>query len=166
MIVSIIAALDGEGGIGYQNRMPWHLPGDLSRFKKLTMGHHLILGRKTYESIGGPLPGRKMIVLSRNPAYDLADCLLASSLEEGLDVAREAGEKEVFVIGGAEIYQIALPIADRMYLTRVHTISPADSYFPEFDLEEWLKICEQAFPADQDNPFETTLMCLIRKVSS
>jgi dihydrofolate reductase len=164
MIVSIIAALDEQGGIGYQQNMPWHLPGDLSRFKKLTMGHHLILGRKTYESIGGPLPGRKMVVLSRNPEFELTDSLVTTSLEEGLEIARIAGENEAFVIGGAEIYEAALPIADRMYLTRVHTVSQADTYFPEFDMENWLKICEQAFPVDQDNPLETTFICLIRKV--
>jgi dihydrofolate reductase len=165
MIISIIAALDEEGGIGYQNRLPWHLPGDLSRFKKLTMGHHLILGRKTYESIGGPLPGREMIILSRNPDYSVTDSQVASTLEKGLGIVREGDEKEVFVVGGAEIYQAALPLADRMYLTHVHTVSQADSFFPKFDQDDWLMICEQSFPADQDNPIETTFTCLIRKIS-
>ena len=133
MILSVIAALDDQGGIGIENQLPWHLPGDLSRFKKLTMGHQLILGRKTYQAIGKPLPGREMIVLSRNPEFKLEDSQVVSSWEAALQTARETGEKEVFVIGGGEIFELALPLAERMYLTRVHTISQADAYFPEFD---------------------------------
>ena len=165
MILSIIAALDERGGIGYGNNIPWHLPGDLSQFKKLTMGHHLILGRKTYQSIGKPLPGRMMIVLSRDPELKLPESQVVSSFEEGLQIAREAGEKELFVIGGAEIYQMALPIVDRIYLTRVHMTSQADVFFPEFDPENWLKICEQDFPADQDGSPGYTFNYLIRKIS-
>jgi dihydrofolate reductase len=165
MILSIIAALDEEGGIGFNNQIPWHLPGDLGRFKKLTMGHHLILGLKTYQSIGKPLPGRMMIVLSRNPEYKLTGGLVADSLQDALRIAQDAGESEAFVIGGAEIYQLALPIADRMYLSHVHTTSQADVFFPEYDHENWLRICEQEFPADQANPIGYTFMHLIRKIS-
>jgi dihydrofolate reductase len=166
MILSVIAALDDQGGIGIENQLPWHLPGDLSQFKKLTMGHQLILGRKTYQSIGKPLPGREMIVLSRNPDFKLEDSQVVSSWEDALQTAREAGEKEVFVIGGGEIFELALPLAERMYLTRVHTISQADAFFPEFDPDQWLKICEQTFPEDQDNPFSYTFTYLIRKIDS
>jgi dihydrofolate reductase len=165
MIVSIIAALDEGGGIGFENQIPWHLPGDLSRFKKLTMGHHLILGRKTYQSIGKPLPGRKMIVLSRNPEYELADGQVASSLQDALEMAGDAGESEAFVIGGGELYQVALPLAERMYLTHVHTTIQADVFFPAFDSDNWLKICEQVFPGDQANPIAYTFTYLIRKIS-
>ena len=165
MILSIIAALDEQGGIGLRNQIPWHLPDDLRRFKQLTMGHHLILGRKTYQSIGGPLPGRKMIVLSRNPGYKLAGSQVVSSLKDALAAAREAGENEVFVIGGGEIYQKALPLADRMYLTRVHTSSQADVFFPQYEADNWLRICEQSFPEDQDNPIGYTFSFLIRKLS-
>ena len=165
MIVSVIAALDDQDGIGIKNQLPWHIPGDLSRFKKLTMGHHLILGRKTYQSIGRPLPGREMIVLTRNPEFKLEGSQVVSSLEEALQMAREAGEKEVFVIGGGEIYELALPLAERMYLTRIHTTSEVDAYFPEFDHENWLKICEQIIPEDQDNPFRYTFTYLIRKIT-
>ncbi|MFN2281917.1 MAG: dihydrofolate reductase, partial [Anaerolineales bacterium] len=101
MIVSLIAALDENDGIGFQNSIPWHLPSDLARFKKLTMGHHLILGRKTYLSIGKPLPGRVMIVLSRNPDFKPDGILRVNSLSEALDLAIGRGEKEVFVVGGA-----------------------------------------------------------------
>ena len=165
MILSIIAALDEGGGIGFENQIPWHLPGDLGRFKKLTMGHHLILGRKTYQSIGKPLPGRMMIVLSRNPETKLTGSLVAGSLQDALQIARDAGESEAFVIGGADIYQLALPIADRMYLSHVHTTSKADVYFPAYEAENWLKICEQEFPADEANPFGYTFTHLIRKTT-
>ena len=165
MILSIIAALDEQGGIGFNNQIPWHLPDDLKRFKMLTMGHHLILGRKTYHSIGKPLPGRKMIVLSRNPDLKLDDCQVASSLKDALQIARDQGDSEVFVIGGGEIYQMALPMADKMYLTHVHITSQADTYFPEFDPDNWLKICEQTFPEDQGNPFGYTFTYLIRNIS-
>ena len=165
MILSIIAALDEEGGIGFENQIPWHLPGDLGRFKKLTMGHHLILGRKTYQSIGKPLPGRMMIILSRNPDYTLAGSLVAGSLQDALEIARDAGESEAFVIGGADIYQLALPLADRMYLSHVHTTIKADVYFPEYETENWLKICEQEFPADEANPVGYTFTHMIRKIS-
>ena len=163
MILSIIAALDEQGGIGFENQMPWHLPGDLRRFKNLTMGHHLILGRKTYQSIGIPLPGRTMIVLSRDPATKLAGTQVVSSLEAALEAARDAGENEAFVIGGGEIYQLALPLTERMYLTRVHTSSQSDVFFPAFDPANWLKICEQTFPEDQDHPFGYTFSFLIRE---
>jgi dihydrofolate reductase len=137
MILSMIAALDERGGIGFKNRMPWHLPGDLARFRKLTMGHTLILGRKTYQSIGKPLPGREMIVLSRDPEYRLEGCAVVHSLEDALQRAQSRGENEAFVIGGAEIYRLALPLADRMYLSRLHITSQADAFFPQFDPEEW-----------------------------
>jgi len=163
MILSIIAALDESGGIGFQNLMPWHLPGDLGRFKKLTMGHHLILGRKTYQSIGKPLPGRRMIILSRDPAYKLENSLVVSSWADAMQAAREGGESEVFVIGGGEIYQIALPLANRMYLTRVHTTSQTDTFFPAYEPDDWMTICEQRFPADQDHAYGHTFSYLIRK---
>ncbi len=165
MILSIIAALDDQGGIGFENKIPWHLPADLGRFKKLTMGHHLILGRKTYQSIGKSLPGREMIVLSRNPEYKLAGSQIVSSLQEALQITRDVGESEAFVIGGAEIYRIALPLVEKMYLTRVHTTSQADVFFPEFDPDNWLRICEQSFPEDKDNPFGHTFTYLIRKTT-
>jgi len=165
MILSIIAALDAQGGIGFQNQIPWHLPRDLVRFKNITMGHHLILGRKTYQSIGKPLPGRQMIVLTRNPEYRLEGSRLASSFEEALVMARKEGECEAFVIGGAEIYRLALPLADRMYLTHVSTVSQADVYFPAYSSDDWIEICKQGFPLDPDNPFPTTFQFFVRKIS-
>ena len=163
MIISLIAAVDENGGIGLENQMPWHLPADLARFKKLTMGHSLIVGRKTYESIGSALPGRKMIVLTRNPGFTAPDCTISQSLREALGHAQEIGEKEVFIIGGAEIYREALPQADKLYLTVVHTISEADTYFPEIEEDHWFEVCSQFIPEDEQNPLVTTFRHLVRK---
>jgi dihydrofolate reductase len=163
MIISLIAAMDENGGIGFQNSIPWHLPSDLARFKKLTMGHHLILGRKTYLAIGKPLAGREMIVLSRDPGFRPEGILLAHSYSEALDQASTRGEKELFVVGGAEVYREALESADRFYLTRVHTHAEVDTMFPAWNIADWEAICTQEFPADDRNPFRTTFSCLIRK---
>lgn len=162
MIISIIAAMDENNGIGIDNKMPWHLPTDLMRFKKITMGHHLILGRKTFQSIGGPLPGRQMIVLSRNPEFKAAGCLVSRSLDEALQLAEAAGEKEVFVVGGGEIYHEALPLVDRMYLTLVDTKAESDTNFPQFDRKNWEVICEQDFPEDSKNPLAHTFRYLVQ----
>jgi dihydrofolate reductase len=163
LIVSIIVAMDRQGGIGKENRLPWRLSSDLKRFKELTMGHHLIMGRKTFESIGKPLPGRTMIVVSRDPEYRPADCLTAHSVEEALDVAASAGEGEAFIGGGAEIYRSALPMADRIYLTEVEAEVGTDTFFPEFDRSRWRETKAGAQPADEKNQFATVFRVLERE---
>ena len=163
MIISIIVAMDENRGIGFENRIPWHLPTDLARFKKLTMGHHLLVGRKTYESIGSALPGRQMIILTRNPEFTAQDCIMAETLDEALILAEKRGEKEVFIIGGAEVYREALPLADHLYLTVVHTSAEADVYFPEIDGSNWSQICEQDITADEKNSLATTFKHLVRR---
>ena len=156
MIISLIAALDENRGIGWKNQLPWHLPADLARFKDQTMGHTLIAGRKTYQSIGAALPGRKMIVLSRDPDFSTEDTLLARSMDDALQLARDMEAREVFVIGGAEIYQEALPLADYLYLSHVHGVFEADVFFPELDPLDW-DICEEEyFPEDELNEFPHT----------
>src|SRR5690349_14530681 len=120
MIVSIIAAMDEARGIGINNSLPWRLSSDLKRFKSLTMGHHIVVGRHTFESIGKPLPGRHTIILTNRRSFSAAGCLVADSLEAALDIAKQRGETEVFVCGGARVFQEALPTADRFYLTIVH----------------------------------------------
>lgn len=121
--------------IGRDNALPWRLPSDMKHFKELTIGHTVIMGRKTYDSMGQPLVERRNVVISRDPslAYDGAE--VVSSLDDALGLA--AGEDEVFVAGGGEIYRLALPRADRIYLTVVHTAVEGDTHFPEFDMEEW-----------------------------
>jgi dihydrofolate reductase len=162
LIVSLLVAMDERRGIGVNNRLPWHLSTDLRRFKALTMGHHLIMGRKTFESIGKPLPGRTTIVVTRNPDYRLESCLIAASLDEALAMAEARGEEEAFVIGGAEIFAGALPLADRIYLTQVHACVETDVFFPEFDRTEWVEIESSFQPADQNNEHPSTYRRLER----
>jgi dihydrofolate reductase len=162
VIVSLIAALDEANGIGWQGGLPWRLPADLRRFKRLTMGHHLICGRKTYQSIGRPLPGRTMIVVTRQKDFQAPGCRVVHSLDAALALAEAAGEEEVFVIGGAALYAAALPYARRMYLTRVHAVLPADVHFPEFDKGQWSIVEQEALPADRDNPHPTSFFKLVR----
>jgi len=162
VIISILAAVDERGGIGRDNRLPWHLSDDLKHFRRLTMGHHVLMGRKTYQSSAGKMPGRKLIVLSRDARFQPEDAQLAASLEEGLALAREAGERELFVIGGAQVFTQALPLADRFYLTRVHADAGADVFFPEYDAAEWREISRQGFTAGPKNDHPFTIIHLER----
>jgi dihydrofolate reductase len=131
MRVSLIAALDEERGIGKGNRIPWHIPADLKRFKALTTGHAIIMGRKTYESIGQPLPDRTNIVITRDDSFRAPGCTAVHSLEEALAAAE--GDDEAFIVGGAQIYEQALNRADRLYLTLVEGTHEADTFFPEYE---------------------------------
>lgn len=158
--------MDENRGIGRDGRLPWHLPTDLKLFKRITMGHHLIMGRKTWESIGRPLPGRTMIVLTRQLDYQPLGCLVARTLEEGLDIARKNGETEAFVIGGAQVFTQALPLADRIYLSRVEGLFEADAFFPEISPKDWSLLDRVAYPADESNPFAFVFEILKRKQES
>src|SRR5262252_6627228 len=120
--------MDERRGIGKAGKLPWRLSSDLKRFRELTMGHHLIVGRKTFESIGKPLEGRQMIVVTRHEDFKPSGCIVSDSIDAAFDVARERGENEVFVIGGGEIYAQTLGFADRLYLTEVHTVVDADTF--------------------------------------
>jgi len=151
MLVSIIVARAENGVIGRDGTLPWRLSADLRRFKRLTMGHAIVMGRKTWESIGHPLPGRRMVVVSRQADYKADGVQVVASLDEALQVARGAGDKEVFVIGGAEIYRQALPIAQRIYLTRVGGQVEGDTYFPELDTGDWSQIESEQHEADAKN---------------
>jgi dihydrofolate reductase len=155
--------MDENRGIGFENRLPWRLSSDLKRFKSLTMGHFLIMGRKTFESIGRPLPGRSMIVVTRDPDYAVEGSLIAHSLEEALDLARQAGEREVFIIGGGEIFRQAYDWADRIYLTQVHTAGTADVFFPALTWEDWKILESSQHPADEKNQFSHTYSVLSRQ---
>jgi dihydrofolate reductase len=135
--LSIIVAIANHRVIGLNNTLPWHLPEDLKRFKALTMGHHIIMGRKTYESLGRLLPGRTTVIVTRNPHYQVEGAHIAHSLEAALDMA--SGDAEPFLIGGAELYQAGLPIASKLYLTEVHADFVGDAYLPEIELAEWVE---------------------------
>jgi dihydrofolate reductase len=155
MRISILAAVAENGVIGRNGKLPWHLSADLRRFKKLTMGHTIIMGRRTWESIYRPLPGRWMIVISRQADYRTGfnNVSTAESLDEALANATAAGESEAFVIGGAELYRAALPRADRLYVTRVHADVPGDTQFPLSELDDWRRIESEHHAADAANDF-------------
>ena len=136
--------------IGANGGIPWHLPDELKLFKQLTMGHHMIMGRKTWESIGKLLPGRTSVVVTRDPGYRAPGAIVAHSLDEG--VAAAAGDSEIFVIGGAEIFAQALPRAGRLYLTTVDAAPEGDTYMPEFDQAQWRVVSAQTHPSDGRHP--------------
>lgn len=162
MIISIVAAVDERGGIGKENRLPWHLSDDLKHFRRLTRRHHVLMGRKTYESAEGKMPGRTLLVLSRNANFQPEGVRPVATLEEGIEAARAAGETELFVIGGAQVFAAALPLAQRLYLTRVHADANADVFFPAFDMAEWKLVHQQDFPAGPKNDFAFSILHLER----
>ncbi len=137
MRVALIAAVADNGVIGREGGMPWRLPADLRHFKQLTMGHHVIVGRRTWRSIGKPLPGRTVLALTRSATIEPPGAEPCPSLDQALAVAAAAGDDEPFVAGGAEVYRLALPRADRLYLTRVHAHPAGDVRFPPCDFAEW-----------------------------
>lgn len=141
MTLSIIVAMAENRIIGKDNRLPWHLPEDLKHFKEITMGKPVIMGRKTYESIGRPLPGRENIVLTRNKSYQAKGAKVISSLQEAIKACPSA--EEIFIIGGAELYKETLSKADRLYLTVIHKDFEGDAYFPKVDLEKDFKVVEK-----------------------
>lgn len=152
MTVSIIAAVSDNNVIGRNNRVPWHLSTDLKRLKSLTMGHHMLMGRKTFESLDGPLPGRTIVVVTHDPFFKPDGVLAANSLEHAIDLA--SLDDEIFIAGGAQIYEQALHRADRMYLTRVHVEIDGDAFFPEFDdVTEWNLVDAEHCEADAKNEY-------------
>lgn len=158
MKISIIVAVAENGVIGRDNELPWRLSADLKRFKALTMGHHLLLGRKTFASIGRALPGREMIVVSRD-APPLPDGVhLAHSVEEGIERARSYDEDELFVAGGASLYAATLPLCDRIYMTHVEAEIDGDVMFPEVDLSSWSEARREQVAADDKNQYPTTFV--------
>jgi dihydrofolate reductase len=147
MRISLIVAMGENRVIGRGNRMPWHLPADLKRFRHITMGKPVIMGRRTHESIGRPLPGRKNIVLTRDPDYQAAGCTVAHDLDQAL---READGQEAMIIGGAALYRDCLPLADRLYLTLIHREFAGDTFFPELDPEDWREAVREPDGTDPD----------------
>ncbi len=148
-MLSIIVAYDRNRVIGRKGELPWRLSADLRRFKRLTMNHAIIMGRKTHESIGRPLPGRRRIVISRDANYRAAHAEVVHSLAEALDITQ--GDDEVFVVGGGEIYREALPHADRLYITLVEAETSGDAAFPEFDAAQWRLVEQEQHSQDERN---------------
>ena len=148
--ISIIVAYAANRVIGKNGGMPWHLSEDLKRFRQITMGHHIVMGRKTWESIGRVLPGRKLIIISRKSGYDVAGAKVVDSLDAAISAAR--GDSEIFIIGGGEIYALVLPIADRILATEIDRKYEGDTYFPELDKEIWRETARE-LPRDDADRF-------------
>ena len=150
-MISLIVALDQNRVIGLNNAMPWHLPGELQYFKETTMGKPIIMGRKTFESIGRPLPGRRNIVITRNPQYDAQGIELAYSLEEAIKLAGDV--EEIMIIGGQQIFTESLPLADRLYITEIDYAFEGDTYFPDY--EGWQKVsCQEPIQTPDGYTFQ------------
>ncbi|MFQ1787463.1 type 3 dihydrofolate reductase [Aeromonas veronii] len=159
MKISMIAAMAHDRVIGKDNQMPWHLPADLAHFKRVTLGKPVLMGRKTFESIGRPLPGRRNLVISRNPDYQVEGIEVVGSVEAALALLAGSSVEELMVIGGGHLYAEMLPSADCLYLTRIDLAVEGDTRFPAFDDGQWQRIECESHPADEKNPhpysFET-----------
>ncbi|MDJ0777784.1 MAG: dihydrofolate reductase [Gammaproteobacteria bacterium] len=160
--VSMIVAMDENRLIGRDNALPWHLPADLAHFKRTTMGKPIVMGRKTWQSIGRPLPGRQNIVVTRNPDFTAAGCDLADSIESALALAGDVDE--IMLIGGAGLYAQAMPLASRLYLTLIHhRFAQGDAWFPEIGAD-WTIAEQRRFDADQDNPYPFSFINFVREI--
>jgi dihydrofolate reductase len=154
MRLSIIAALSTNNVIGRANGIPWRQSADLKRLKAMTMGHHMIMGRKTWDSLGKPLPGRVMVVITRRDDFAPEGAIVVKSLEDAIRVVEESGDEEPFIAGGADIFALAMHRADRMHLTRVHAEIEGDTFFPDFDdVSEWHLVDSEHFEADEKNEY-------------
>lgn len=151
MIISLIAAVGANWVIGKGGELPWRLPADLRRFKATTLGKPVVMGRKTYESIGQPLSDRLNIVITSNRSYEAPGCIVVHSIDQALSAAKS--KDEIMIIGGAAIYQQFIAIADRIYLTKIDESFEGDVYFPEVNLEEWQEISRESIANDRDRPY-------------
>jgi len=158
VVVSLIVAVSANGVIGRDGGLPWYLPADLKHFKRTTMGHHLIVGRRTWEEVGKPLPGRTMVVVTRSRRFAPDGAQVAHSVEQALELAAE--DDEPFIGGGSQIYRIALArdLVDRVHLTRIHAEVEGDTFFPEIDFGEWELVSEEHHEADEKNEFDYSFL--------
>jgi dihydrofolate reductase len=160
-LISAVVAMARDGVIGRDNAMPWHLPDDLKRFKQLTMGKPMLMGRKTFEAIGKPLPGRTSLVLTRDPSWQAKDVIAVRSVDEAL--AKVGDVPELCIVGGAEIYKLTLPITQRIHLTRIHANIPGDAVFPAIDTSQWRETERVEHPADERHAYAMTFSTLERR---
>jgi dihydrofolate reductase len=158
--ISIIVATDEENGIGKDNQLMWHLPKDLKFFKNTTSGHPVIMGRKTYDSVGRPLPNRRNIIITRQKDLKIDGVEVFNEFEKAVKAC--ADEDEVFIVGGGEIYKQALPFTDKIYLTKVHRKFNADAFFPEFNKEEWKLISKEDHEQDEKHAFSFSFLTFVR----
>lgn len=161
MIISLIAAIGKNRIIGNKNSLPWSLPADMKHFKYLTTGKPVIMGRKTYESMGRPLPDRTNIIITRDQKYKAENCIVVHSLDNALKAAQNA--EEIMIIGGSQIYKEFLPKANKLYITQIDADFEGDTYFPEYKIEEWEETSYKEHERDKDNPYNYTFLVLTRK---
>jgi dihydrofolate reductase len=161
MTLSIIVAMASNRTIGINNTLPWRIPEDLKHFKALTMGHHIIMGRKTFDSIGKPLPGRTTVVVTRDGELEIEGCIVAHSLEEA--IAACSDDAETFVVGGAQLYALTLPLADTMYITEIRQEIEGDAHFPEYDMNAWQEISRERHSQQEPQLLEYHFVTYRRK---
>ena len=161
MIISIIAAMDKNNLIGQGSRLPWRLPADMKHFRRHTLGKPVVMGRKTFESIGKPLPKRTNIIMTHDHDYQTEGCVVVHSIKEALNTA--GGCEEIMVIGGASIYELFLPKAGRFYMTYIHGCFEGDVYFPTFDIADWQEVKRVDCQPDEKNPHPYSFLCLHRR---
>ena len=154
MIISQIVAVAENNVIGKDNDLIWRLPADLKYFKNTTSGHHILMGRKNYESIGRPLPNRTSVIITRNKDYKAEGCIVVNSIEEALEVAKANGETEAFIIGGGEIYKSSLQQTDKIYYTEIHETFDGDTFYPELDKTIWKETAREKHLKDEKNPYD------------
>ncbi len=163
MIISAIVATAHNGVIGKDNEIPWYLPADFAYFKRVTLNHHIIMGRNCYESIGRPLPKRTNVIVTRNLFYVASGCVIVHSVEEGLKLAEMNGEEEVFIIGGGEIYKQTMHLLDKIYITEVDLNTEGSVFFPEINTNEWHLVSEEKHLKDEKNEWDYTFKIFEKK---
>lgn len=161
-IIAAIAAMSENRVIGKDNQLPWHLPADLKHFKAITTGHPILMGRKTFESIGKPLPNRTNIIITRNNNYHAPGCIVVTSIDEAIEQATLIDAKEIFIIGGAEVYQQLMPHIQQLYLTIIRHQFEGDTYFPEIDAA-FTEVSRETHQADEVNPYAYDFIKLERQ---
>ena len=160
-MITIIAAAAENNALGKDNNLLWHLPDDFKRFKEITSGHYIIMGRKTFESFPKPLPNRTHVIITRQKGYNPAGCIVVDSMENAIEACPK--EEDVFIIGGGEIYNLGMPFTDIIELTRVHESFEADAFFPEIDRNEWELISEEYQPTDEKHLVDFSYQTYARK---
>lgn len=163
MIISQIVAASLNNVIGKNNGLPWKMPTDMAYFKNTTWGHNIVTGRRNYEAEGKALPGRVNIVLTRNLDYKIPDGIVVQRFDDAIAIAAQVDEEELFVVGGAEIYKLAMPYTDRIYLTRIHAVIEGDTFYPEPDWSEWDEISKESHLKDEQNPYDFDFIVFERK---
>ncbi|MES2411168.1 MAG: dihydrofolate reductase [Bacteroidota bacterium] len=160
-MITLIAAVAENNALGKDNKLLWHLSDDFKRFKNITSGHYIIMGRKTFESFPKPLPNRTHIIITRQKNYTAKHCIVVDSLQKAITVSPK--DEEIFIIGGGEIYKQSIQIADKLDITRVHHTFDADTFFPEIDLNKWKLTSEEFHPKDEKHQFDFTFQTYLRK---